>query len=146
MLSGPNVELSAKIKQQVFDEIVAASDNLRQSRMTLYSIDPLGPGDAGGVRSAYYQEFLKGVTSPSRARLGDLGLQVLAVQSGGRVFNPSNDLTTEIVNCVADADAFYVLSFDTPRADRPNEYHSISVIVDKPGITARTRTGHYAQP
>src|ERR1039458_9794067 len=83
---------------------------------------------------------------PSRTVAGDLGLQVLAVQSGGRVFNPSNDLTTEIPKCAADADSFYVLSFNARPADRANEYHALSVTVDKPGITARTRTGYYAQP
>ena len=144
LFSGPNSELSRKAKEQVFDLIVAASTGLREARITVYSIDPLG--QAGGVRNGYYEEFLKGAKSPSRTVAGDLGLQVLAVQSGGRVFNPSNDLTTEIAKCAADADSFYVLSFNARPADRANEYHALSVTVDKPGITARTRTGYYAQP
>jgi hypothetical protein len=45
-----------------------------------------------------------------------------------------------------DANAFYVLSFDAARADRPDEYHSLGVTVDKPGLEPRTRIGHYAQP
>jgi VWFA-related protein len=146
LLSGPNIELSRKDEQQLFNSIVAASTGLRQARITLYSIDPLGLADAGGVRISYYEEFLKGVASADRVLPGDLGLQVLAVQSGGRVFNGSNDLTAAIANCAADADAFYVLSFDAARADQANEYHSLGVTVDKPGITARTRTGYYAQP
>jgi VWFA-related protein len=146
LLSGPNIELSRKDEQQLFNSIVAASTGLRQARITLYSIDPLGLADAGGVRISYYQEFLKGVGSADRVLPGDLGLQVLAVQSGGRVFNGSNDLTAEIANCAADADAFYVLSFDAARADQANEYHALGVTVDKAGITARTRTGYYAQP
>jgi hypothetical protein len=60
--------------------------------------------------------------------------------------NSSNDLTAEIARCTADADAFYVLSFGAARADQANEYHSIEVKIAKPGITARTRTGYYAQP
>jgi hypothetical protein len=78
--------------------------------------------------------------------LGDLGLQVLVVQSGGSVFNSSNDLTAAIADCVADADAFYVVSFNAARPDKADEYHSLKVTVDKPGIAARTRTGYYAQP
>ena len=27
-----------------------------------------------------------------------------------------------------------------------DEYHTLEVKVDKPGLTARTRTGYYAQP
>ncbi len=146
LLSGPNVELSDRDELQIFQSIVTASTTLRQAHITLYSVDPLGSADAGGVRTSYYKEFLKGVKSPSRALPANLGLQVLAVQSGGLVFNTTNDLTSAIANCVADADAFYVLSFNTPPADGPNEYHAIEVTVDKPGITARTRTGYYAQP
>src|SRR5580698_3797453 len=146
LLSGPNVELSHKGQQQLFNSIVAASTGLREARITLYSVDPLGLSDAASVRISYYEEFLKGITSSSHALPGNLGLQVLVVQSGGRVFNSSNDLTTEIAHCVADADAFYVISFEAARADQANEYHSLAVTIDKPGITARTRTGYYAQP
>jgi VWFA-related protein len=146
LLSGPNVELSHKGQQQLFNSIVAASDGLRQARITLYSIDPLGLADAASIRISYYEEFLKGVASATHALPGNMGLQVLTVQSGGRVLNSSNDLTAEIARCTADADAFYVISFDAARADQANEYHSLAVTIDKPGITARTRTGYYAQP
>jgi VWFA-related protein len=146
LLSGPNVELTPKESQQLFNTVVGLSTGLRDSRITVYAIDPLGLADAGGIRIGYYQEFLKGVTSPSKLNLGNLGLQVLAVQTGGRVLNASNDLTAEIAKCAADATSFYVLSFNAARADRANEYHAIGVNVDKPGVTARTRTGYYAQP
>ena len=33
---------------------------------------------------------------------GSLALQVLAVQSGGRVLNPSNDLASQIADCLED--------------------------------------------
>ncbi|MGA8273865.1 MAG: VWA domain-containing protein [Candidatus Sulfotelmatobacter sp.] len=146
LLSGPNIELTSKDSQRLFNSVVAFSDSLRQSRITLYAIDPLGLADAAGIRTSYYKEFLKGLTSPARLNPGNLGLQVLVVQSGGLVLNSSNDLTTLIANCAADANSFYVLSFDAAKADRVNEYHAIVVNVDKPGIRARTRTGYYAQP
>ena len=146
MLSGPNIQFSNKDEQHFFNSIVATSSGLRQARITLYSIDPLGMADAGGVRTFYYEGFLKGVASARRAQPGNLALQVLAVQSGGRVLNSTNDLTGAIADCAADADAFYVLSFAAARADRANEYHAVQVTVDKPGIKARTRTGYYAQP
>ncbi len=145
MLWQPDLHLTPKDAQHLFDSITAASTGLRQARITLYSIDPVGLRNAGAVQNSYYENFLKGVTSPSRALPGNLGLQVLAVQSGGRVFASSNDLTAAIAQCVADADAFYVLSFGAARADQANEYHSIGITVDKPGVTARTRTGYYAQ-
>jgi VWFA-related protein len=147
MLSGENVKLSHKNESWIFNSIVAATTGLRQARITLYSIDPIGPADAGGSQASDYENFLKGVTSPSRAAIGDMSLQVLAVHSGGRVLNSTNDIAVAIAECVADADTFYVLSFDAARADQAfDEYHALGVTVDKPGITARTRTGYYAQP
>jgi VWFA-related protein len=146
LLSGPNIEFSQKEKDRLFSLIVRASTGLRKARITLYSIDPLGMADAGRIRINYYEEFLKGVSSPMRTEPGNLGLQVLAVQSGGRVLNSSNDLAAALADCVSDAASFYVLSFAAALPDQPNEYHSLQVRVDKPGITARTRTGYYAQP
>ena len=48
--------------------------------------------------------------------------------------------------CVADADSWYEVTFDMAGAEQPNEYHKIEIKVDKPGLTARTQTGYYAQP
>jgi VWFA-related protein len=146
LLSGPRIQPTRKDEERLFSNIVSMSDQLRQAGITLYSIDPLGMRDAGGFRTFYYKEFVKGVAFSKQALPGNLGLPVLAVQSGGRVFNSSNDLTSSIVDCAADGDAFYVISFDAAKADHANEYHAISVAVDKPGVTARTRTGYYAQP
>src|ERR1700688_2881686 len=133
MLSGPNIQLSSKDEREIFNSIVAASTGLRQARITLYSVDPHGPEEAGGIRVSYYEEFLKGITTASRALPGDLGLQVLAVQSGGRVFNSTNDLTGAIANSVSDANAFYTLSFASAKPDRADEYHELQVKVDKAG-------------
>ena len=145
MLSESNVHLTSKEQQQLFASIAAVSTGLREGRITIYSIDPGGLGNTGTIRDSYYESFLKGVTSPSRAEPGDLGLQVLAVQTGGRVFKSSNELGPAIRQCAADADAFYLVSFDGARADQANEYHSLRIMVNKPGATVRTRTGYYAQ-
>lgn len=146
LLTGPGIEYSAKDEQRMFRSIVRYSTSLRQARITLYAVDPLGLADAGGNRITYYEEFLKGVVSPSRTDPADLALQVLAVQSGGAVFNSSNDLASSIAGCVSDADGYYVLAFESAAAEKPDEYHSIEVKVDKPRAIARTRTGYYAQP
>lgn len=146
LLTGPNIDLTPKMEQWLFQTIVTVSRELREAGITLYSIDPLGMSDAGGVRTFYYESFLKGVTSYNKVQNGNLALQVLAVQSGGRVMNSENDIVKEIAECLRDATAFYTLSFDSPPADHANEYHALEVKVDKPGLKARTRTGYYAQP
>ena len=131
---------------EFFRSVVALSDGLQKARITLYSVDPLGTADAVGVRTSYYKDFLKGVRAARQVQAGNLALQVLADQSGGRVLNSSNDVAGEIATCIADATAFYVLSFDGVEGDGPNEYHMLEVKIDKPGLTARTRSGYYAQP
>jgi VWFA-related protein len=145
LLSGPGVQLTAKNQEFLFNTIVELSRALREARITLYSVDAAGVTDAGSFRTFYYETFLKGVSSANKVQNGDLGLQVLAAQSGGRVLNSSNNVASSIATCVADANAFYTLSFDAPPADHPNEYHSLQIKIDKPGLTARTRTGYYAQ-
>jgi VWFA-related protein len=146
LLSGPGIYLSNKDKEVLFHRVVALSVELRQSRITLYAVDPEGTNDSGSFRTFYYETFLKGVTAPKNVNYGNLALQVLATQSGGRVLNSNNDIAKEIANCVRDARAFYTLSFEAPPADHPNEYHSLELKVDKPGMAVRTSTGYYAQP
>ena len=146
LLSGPEVELTKKQQDEIFREIVAFSGQLREARITLYAVDPLGTADAGSFRAFYYESFLKGVASSNKVEEGDLALQVLAVQSGGRVMNSSNDVPGLIAACFADSKAYYSISFESPPADHPDEYHALAVKVDKPGLTTRTRTGYYAQP
>jgi VWFA-related protein len=118
---------------------------LRQARVTLYSVNPLGPGESV-LRDLYYEEFLKGISKPNDVVFGDLGLQVLATQTGGLALTASNDITAQLQRCIADAEAYYELSFDPPPAEHPDEYHHLEIKMAKPGLTARTRQGYYAQP
>ena len=146
LLSGPGIEQSVKQQANLFTTIVALSAAMRAERMTLYNVDPEGADAAGGVDSFYYKEFLKPVTTTKKAQTGNVALQVLSLQSGGLVLNASNDIAGQISRCIADADAFYTLTLDAAKADKPNEYHAIDVKVATPGLTARTRSGYYAQP
>lgn len=146
LLSGPGIQLTDKYREGLFNSLVALSAELRSARITLYSVDPLGMGDAGSLRTVYYKNFVKGVKSPRQVQIGNVGLQVLAEQSGGRVLNSSNDVAGEIAECFRDATAFYTLTFDGLPGDGPNEYHALELKVDKQGLTAHTRTGYYAQP
>jgi VWFA-related protein len=145
LLSGPGIELTANQQNQIFSTIVDLSTQLRRGRVTLYAVDPLGASEAVG-RTFWYEDFLKGVSKPGQVNLGDLSLQVLAVQSGGLALSSSNDVATLLQQCLADTRAYYELSFDPPPVDNRNEYHSLTVRVSRPGLTARTRTGYYANP
>jgi hypothetical protein len=73
-------------------------------------------------------------------------LQVLAVQTGGIVLNATNNLTAAIASCVAEADSFYTFTFHIGPGREADEYHALTVTVDKPEVVVRTRAGYYAQP
>ena len=142
MLNRVNADTSRQGQQQLFDRIVVLSTAMREARLAVYSIS-LGQAN---MDTFVYQGYLKGVKTPDKANPQTLGLKVLAVQSGGRVVGPDNNIAPQIVNCIRDAGTFYTLSFDPPRADRANEYHDLKVKVEKPGLTARTSAGYYNQP
>jgi VWFA-related protein len=145
LLSGANTEIDSKQQRQIFTDIVSLSTQLLQARITLYSFDPLGASEAL-TRDSYYKEFLKGIAKPSQVYLGDLGLQVLAIQSGGIAFNSTNDISGLLQQCIADTVPYYEISFDSPKAAQRDEYHDLEIKLARPGLTARTRQGYYAQP
>ena len=144
LLSGPGIQLSSKEQQQLFGSIVGISHALRQARITLYSLDSYGASE-NLARADYYQSFLKGVSKPSQVDIGDLSLQALAVQSGGLALN-STGVQKMIERCVADASAYYELSFRPLPTETPATYHHIEVKLTQAGLTPRTRQGYYTQP
>ena len=145
LLSGPNFSITAKQQEQIFDNIVYFSSRMRQAGIALYNINPLGASESL-VEASYYQGFLKGVSKPGEVQYGNLGLQVLALHSGGLALESSNDVTGLIQECVAENRSWYRIGFDPTPADKPNEYHHIEVKLDQHGLTARTRDGYYANP
>jgi VWFA-related protein len=145
LLSGPNIELDSKQQGEIFAQIASLSTQLRQARITLYNVNPIGAGESV-FRGTYYEEFLKGVSKPSQVNLGNLGLQVLAIQSGGLVLDFNNDVPTLLQQCISDIAPYYEISFAAAPSDHPDEYHHLEIRIDKPGLIARTRQSYYTQP
>ncbi len=138
----------------VFDTACWFSALLREAHLVLYSF-AVGEmeAEAGSLHGfpskgegELYKDYLGGVRSPHKASFMNLYRKVLAVQSGGRVVEGSLDLVKEIQSCTRDVGYFYRISFDPFRADHADEYHDLKVVVNRPGLTARTTTGYYDQP
>jgi len=146
MLSNARYHMDQRNQSGFFHSIVDLSTNLREARMTLYGVIPLDPNMGNEAYAYLYQNFMKGVESAKQADAGNLSLQVLAEQSGGRAIGPTGDIYGGIVQCVADSNAYYELSFDSAPSERVDMYHALQVRLGKPGLTARTNTGYYAQP
>jgi VWFA-related protein len=147
LLSGPGVDeqMDTKQQQQIFNQVVALSTLLRQGRITLYSIDPLGSADFLG-RAFRWEGFVKGISKPRQAEYGDVALQVIATQSGGLAINTSNNVAALLEKCMADTKAYYEISFAPAVDQKRDEYHHLEVRVAKAGVVARTRQGYYSQP
>ena len=128
-------------KEEVFYTIRWFSDLLREARVTLYS---LSVGETEPFQ--FYVKYLHGVASPQQASFMNLDRKVLAEQSGGHVLNTGSDLTAQIESCTHEPNTFYTLSFDPPPAAQSNEYHDLTLRVEKPGLSAHTNTGYYNQP
>ncbi|HWE85567.1 MAG TPA: VWA domain-containing protein [Terracidiphilus sp.] len=124
-----------------FHELVELTGQLREARVTVYNVAPIA-----GITRELYKGYLKPVINPHKMEIGDLALQVMAVQTGGRVLDPSNDLAGLILKCQGDARAYYTLTFVAPPAAQADGYHPLQVEVDQSGLTVRTTTGYYDQP
>ena len=131
-----------------FDMIVGLTNTLRDARTAIYRLDPfeLGGEHSGDHGTFYYQDFLKPVTNPKKATYPFLQLGVFAIHSGGRVMVTGKDITGELNSAKRDGGAYYELTYATPPARGPNEYHAIKVQVNQPGTFVQTIAGYYANP
>lgn len=157
-LAGLKNARDAKLRQlqeEVFGNVVDISTQLREGRITLYSLDPSALGDLEmgltdpptvHVRPSDKSVYAAGAYKPSDVGPGDLMLETIATQSGGAALYPGNDLASALRECFADAEAYYEISFDPTITTQPNDYHRLQVRVAKPGLVARARQGFYSRP
>jgi VWFA-related protein len=145
LLSGPRTNLTEAQMQRVFNAVVERSTVMAEERMTLYSVDSLGTG-ASTEHTSYYKTFEKPLLKPGDAQIGDMGLQVQVDQTGGRAIFGGDSVESSLNKCVSDLSAFYTVTIGQTPAEKANEFHEVEVKVGRPGLTARTRDGYYAQP
>lgn len=146
LMFGPNMQFSTEGHETFFKEIARQADALQNAGVTSYAVDPLALQDAASRRVNLYKSYLKPVKFASDAEPGNLALQVMSIQSGGKVLNSSNDLDKEIGDCAADANSYYVITFVPDKPGKAGEYHEVTVKVDKPDTKVRTRAGYYNAP
>ena len=146
MLENPLVLFTAHDAVAQFDRVVTISGELRDARVTLYSIYPTDPAVTDEPHVQHYRSFLKGAPSVNQVRPGNLALPVLAIHSGGRALDVPAALGDEIATCIAETKFYYKLGFDPVNAKHVDEYHELAVRVVRPGLKVRTTTGYYGEP
>jgi VWFA-related protein len=110
---------------------------LRDSRVTLYTIDPAGIQVTNTYGSA--AEF----NDPFG---GNFQFNKLAKATGGSALYGRNDVDAEIGTSIRDGGSFYTLTY-RPESSllNPEKFRKIEVKVDRPGLKVTTREGYYLQ-
>lgn len=146
---GPGWTFNAVGGGGVFDFVTELSTRLREARIDVWSTMESSFYDPSRnvlpTTHPIFQEYLEGVT-PEMVDSSYLSLYVIATQSGGGLLETRNDLAGLISKRVEEANTFYSLTFDPPRANKVDEYHALKLEVDKPDLAAHTRTGYFDEP
>jgi len=114
-------------------------NELRDARVTLYTVDPAGltmtPGGGYGAAAAFNDPFG-----------GNYQFEKLAVATGGRTFHGRNDVDTQIGTGIREGSSLYAMSY-RPANDNvdPKKFRRIKVTMVNPNLTATTREGYYQQ-
>jgi VWFA-related protein len=145
LLGGPGIQLNQSQRAPIFASIVAFATELRRSHIVVDAVNPGGASQDVG-RTNFYQSFLRAPRSPHDVELGQLGVQVIAEQSGGQVLNGSNDVAGLIQRAIAQTKSVYQLAYATAPGEHENQYHELQVKVQRPGVVVHTTAGYYARP
>lgn len=142
--------ITGKLDAKPFPILVELSTRIREARTVIYEIDPWPDPEGKDQIRAIDKRYLSGVRSPSDPGMTSpvhyFALSMLALQSGGLVLAPSNDLESDIGRCITDASKFYTVSFDPPHAAVPDEFHDLKVLQGTGQLRMRTSYGYYNQP
>jgi VWFA-related protein len=129
------------------DDLQAAYDAARRADVPIYTIDPRGqvlPDDAvrGGMTRSSSFEIRSRIVENIKKQQD--GLAEVAINTGGRAFLNSSDLTRAVREIVRENGSYYVLGFYPNPPDRDGKFHEIDVKVKRPGLRVRARGGYVA--
>ncbi len=136
----PNINLqrfAVDDQRRVGTAVQQTVNELRDARVTLYTIDPAGlqvdPGTYG-EDAAVFDPFG-----------GEPNFQRLATATGGRNLYGRNDVDAEIGTAVRDGSSFYTLTYrPTDEVRDVNKFRKIKVTVtNRPDLVVVTRQGYF---
>jgi VWFA-related protein len=123
-------------QNQIHSAMQQTVNELRDARVTLYTIDPAGLMMDAGVYGNAARAF-----SPFG---GDPTFEELASATGGRTLHGRNDVDAEIGGAIRDGASLYTLTYRPATSfNEPEKFRRIRVTLDRPGLTFVTRQGYY---
>ena len=130
--------LTPEQNQGLKQVIEACTNELRDARVALYTLDP------AGVSMEPPTQDLDGFIDDPFS--GMLDFNLMARATGGHAFYGRNDVDKLIATSSRDGANFYTLSYrpETPVTDI-RAFHGIRVVMRNPDLIAETREGYYAR-
>ena len=140
--------LNTRDQESFLRAVRSTVDLLLEARVALYKIDPRtnlvssldsgldGMGEAG-----------TGMTAPGIADdpfATTFSFNAFVAQTGGKNFMYRNDLAREIQEGVSQGSNFYTLSYVPKESREDGSYRKLTVRVNRPEVSVRTKEGFYA--
>ncbi len=136
----------------------ALIDQANRSNVAIYTIDAAGLRTEdhvlmAGRQAASQTREIDGnlttgnfnLTETARAA-PDVGLSIMADQTGGQRVSASNDLFRAFPRIDEDLRSYYALTYAAPRAEPDRKFHKVTVKVKRPGLVAKNRSGYTSLP
>jgi VWFA-related protein len=134
------MKLSPEAQDAFQAELASCTQLLRDSRVTLYTVDPVGV--AVGLPSQDEMGFY--VDDPFG---GQVDFDTMALATGGKSLHGRNDVDHLIDESVRDGGSFYTLSYKPEvESETPKEFRKIRVVMKDSTLRASTRVGYFVVP
>jgi VWFA-related protein len=133
------VNLPPDVNDALMAAIEQCTNMLRDSRVTLYTVDPAGLSTAPTAtdeNGAYVEDPFG----------GQVDFNAMATATGGKAFYGRNDVDNLIGTSARDGASFYTLAYrPSGVSDEAKPFRSIQVVLKNPNLHATTREGYYTQ-
>jgi VWFA-related protein len=113
----------------------AMQRSLAAANLTVHTIDPVGIETPGNSP-------MGGLAEGMRVRRDELGS--LADMTGGRTIMQTDTPETQLPALFGESQSYYLLAFAPVNSKADGKFHNITVKVNRPDVTVRTRSGYYA--
>ncbi len=133
--------------------LTRATRALSDADIAVYPTDPRGlvglpkSQTAAGSTAVSHGAVITGATSDQSAILSAHAvLRTIAENTGGEVYDNTNDFNGSIRKAIEDGQTSYTLAFSPDPSTLNGKFHSLKVQVKRPGVEVRYRRGYLATP
>jgi VWFA-related protein len=138
-------EMSPELYAALQSTIETCANTLRDARVTLYTVDPVGISTYDTTTSTSADDL--GEMGDADPFGGSVDFNAMAKATGGKSLFGRNDVDNLIENSVQAGTDFYTLSYvPTSPAETAKPFRNIRVAMKDPNLRATSRKGYYIQP